>query len=40
VRDHDLDIFDVIQKSTDLLLNGFSERRKHQRTAEIVVAQA
>jgi AcrR family transcriptional regulator len=39
VRDHDLDIFDVIQKSTDLLLNGFSERRKHQRTTEIVVAQ-
>lgn len=33
VRDPDLDIFDVIQKSTDLLLNGFSERRKVNRTA-------
>ena len=32
VRDPDLDIFDIIQKSTDLLLNGFSERRKHPRT--------
>lgn len=32
VRDPDLDIFDVIQKSTDLLLNGFSERRKVNRS--------
>lgn len=32
VRDPDLDIFDVIQKSTDLLLNGFSERRKVKRS--------
>jgi AcrR family transcriptional regulator len=31
VRDPELDIFDVIQKCTDLLLNGFSERRKRQR---------
>lgn len=33
VRDPDLDIFDVIQKCTDLLLHGFSERRKSNRTA-------
>lgn len=32
VRDPDVDIFDIIQKSTDLLLNGFSERRKVNRT--------
>jgi TetR/AcrR family transcriptional regulator, cholesterol catabolism regulator len=31
VRDPDLDIFDVTQKSADLLLNGFSERRKKKR---------
>lgn len=31
VRDPDLDIFDVIQKCTDLLLHGFSERRKADR---------
>lgn len=31
VRDPELDIFDVTQKCTDLLLNGFSERRKHAR---------
>lgn len=31
VRDPDLDIFDVIQKTTDVLLNGFSERRKTKR---------
>lgn len=31
VRDPDLDIFDVIQKCTDLLLHGFSERRKVDR---------
>jgi AcrR family transcriptional regulator len=39
VRDPELDIFDVIQKCTDLLLNGFSERRKYQR-GETVVANA
>ena len=32
VRDPHLDIFDVIQKCTDLLLNGLSERRKTRRT--------
>lgn len=32
VRDPELDIFDVIQKCTDLLLNGFSERRRVNRT--------
>lgn len=31
VRDPQLDLFDVIQKCTDLLLNGFRERRKTQR---------
>jgi AcrR family transcriptional regulator len=31
VRDPNLDIFDVIQKTTDVLLNGFSERRKAMR---------
>jgi hypothetical protein len=31
VRDPDLDLFDIIQKCTDLLLNGFCERRKTQR---------
>jgi AcrR family transcriptional regulator len=41
VRDPDLDIFDVIQKSTDLLLNGFSERRKVSRnTGEAAAAAA
>lgn len=33
VRDPELDVFDVIQKSADLLLNGFSERRKAPRHA-------
>ena len=33
VRDPHLDIFDVIQKCTDLLVNGLSERRKTRRTA-------
>jgi hypothetical protein len=32
VRDPDVDLFDIIQKCTDLLLNGFCERRKIQRT--------
>lgn len=41
VRDPDLDVFDVIQKSTDLLLNGFSERRKVNRgTGEPKIAAA
>ncbi len=31
VRDPDLDLFDIIQKCTDLLLNGFCERRKTSR---------
>lgn len=39
VRDSKLDLFDVIQKCTDLLLNGFSERRKQHR-GETVVANA
>ena len=38
VRDHDLDIFDIIQKSADLLLHGFSERRKTRRVAEVHAA--
>lgn len=32
VRDDDLDTFDIIQKCTDLLLHGLSERRKVDRT--------
>ena len=32
VRDDDLDTFDIIQKCTDLLLQGLSERRKMDRT--------
>jgi len=31
VRDPDLDLFDIIQKCTDLVLHGFVERRKQQR---------
>jgi AcrR family transcriptional regulator len=31
VRDPNLDLFDIIQKCTDLLINGFCERRKTQR---------
>ena len=31
VRDPDMDIFDIIQKTTDVLLHGFSERRKTKR---------
>jgi AcrR family transcriptional regulator len=34
VRDHDLDMFDLIQKCTDLLLHGFTERRKLKRTVD------
>ncbi len=32
VRDDDLDLFEIIQKCTDLLLNGFRERRAVERT--------
>ena len=31
VRDPDLDIFDIIQKCTDMVLNGFRERRSKKR---------
>ena len=31
VRDPDLDLFDIIQKCTDLLMHGFCERRAHKR---------
>ena len=31
VRDPDVDLFDIIQKCTDLLINGFRERRKIKR---------
>ena len=31
VRDPDLDMFDIIQKCTDLLLHGFAERRRVKR---------
>lgn len=34
VRDPDLDIFDIIQKSTDMVLNGFRERRSKPREAD------
>ena len=34
VRDPDLDIFDITQKCTDLLLHGFAERRKVKRTGK------
>ncbi len=32
VRDPDLDLFDIIQKCTDLLINGFRERRTIERS--------
>ncbi|MCZ6619421.1 MAG: TetR/AcrR family transcriptional regulator [Gammaproteobacteria bacterium] len=32
VRDPDLDLFDIIQKCTDLLMNGFREARTSRRT--------
>jgi AcrR family transcriptional regulator len=32
VRDPDLDLFDIIQKCTDLLMNGFRERRTTNRS--------
>jgi len=31
VRDPQLDLFDIIQKCTDMVLNGFRERRKKER---------
>ncbi|MDH3513244.1 MAG: hypothetical protein OER85_20600, partial [Gammaproteobacteria bacterium] len=34
VRDPELDLFDIIQKCTDLLLNGMRERRRTDRTAD------
>ena len=34
VRDPDLELFDIIQKCTDLLMNGFRERRMKNRTPE------
>jgi AcrR family transcriptional regulator len=40
VRDPNLDIFDVIQKCTDLLLHGFSERRKTDRNGSQPLAVA
>ena len=40
VRDSDLDIFDVIQKCTDLLLHGFSERRKFDREGDAALEAA
>ena len=39
VRDPDLDIFDLIQKCTDLVLNGFIERRKTKRDGSDAVEQ-
>ena len=38
VRDPDLDLFDLIQKCTDLVLNGFVERRKKKRDGSEAVA--
>ncbi len=34
VRDPELDLFDIIQKCSDLILNGFRERRAHPRDAQ------
>ena len=34
VRDPELDLFEVIQRCTDLLLNGFRERRKIERSVK------
>lgn len=35
VRDHELDVFDIIRKCTDLLMHGFAERRKKERTGHL-----
>ena len=32
VRDPELDLFDIIQKCTDLVLNGFGEKRRRERS--------
>jgi AcrR family transcriptional regulator len=40
VRDPDLDLFDLIQKCTDLVLNGFVERRKTKRDGNDAVVNA
>jgi AcrR family transcriptional regulator len=37
VRDPELDLFDIIQKCTDLILNGFGERRARVRGSESTV---
>jgi AcrR family transcriptional regulator len=34
VRDPDLDLFDIIQKCSDLLMNGFRERRTVKRSSD------
>ena len=34
VRDPELDLFDIIQKCTDLLMNGFRERYTNERTKD------
>ena len=39
VRDPNLDLFDLIQKCTDLVLNGFVERRKTKRDGSEAVKQ-
>ena len=39
VREPELDIFDLIQKCTDLVLNGFIERRKTKRDGSDAVEQ-
>ena len=39
VRDPDLDLFDLIQKCTDLVLNGFVERRKTKRDGSEAAAE-
>ncbi|MDH3441360.1 MAG: TetR/AcrR family transcriptional regulator, partial [Gammaproteobacteria bacterium] len=39
VRDPELDLFDLIQKCTDLILNGFIERRKTKRDGSEAVEQ-
>ena len=40
VRDTNLDLFDLIQKCTDLVLNGFVERRRKKRDGSDAAAQA
>jgi len=38
VRDSTLDLFDLIQKCTDLILNGFGERRRNKRDGNDAVS--